>query len=496
MSKEYVYTYNAALLQYGSGFLGTTSLESSLLYGLLAYWTLNDASIGKAVDSLGYNDLSVYGYTQDIPTKISKGLQGSLAVTTNILKKDTSAIYSGNTDQFAVSVWCRGDTSCTGAQRHWVLARCGFEVSAGYAFELQANKNSNTFLGAYYLIDTSFKIVTGTTQIQQNTWYNVVLSADGIGQTVKLYVNGILDQEGLALEKNIQIPTKEFKIGNGYSGAVYSINGYIDEVGLWNRGLSASEVSTLYNLGQGLTYPFDGTYPNSLADVITSTVSNIGTTSASCGGNCTVTGGVSVTSKGICWGTSYNPTITTASASTNNGTGTGVYYSDITGLSAGTNYHVRAYAANSIGVEYGKDVALTTNSSLYGAELITNGTFDSSANWDIQTNTAFIYGGICDVSTTITFSQIIKQYIDISVNTTPNLHIEFDVCTYTRGKLRFVYGTKDTYSTANGIDYAAVGHYTHDDSVDNIAAPMSLSFFSWDQSVNMKIDNVSVKKIL
>lgn len=95
--------------------------------------------------------------------------------------------------------------------------------------------------------------------------------------------------------------------------------------------------------------------------VTTTAISNIATTSATSGGNVTSDGGASVTSKGVCWGLSSNPT--TSGSTTNDGTGTGIYVSSITGLSANTTYHVRAYAINSQGTSYGSDISFTTLSS-------------------------------------------------------------------------------------------------------------------------------------
>jgi hypothetical protein len=39
----------------------------------------------------------------------------------------------------------------------------------------------------------------------------------------------------------------------GRYGTNYT-NGSIDQVGIWNRILTADEISTLYNLGEGLPY--------------------------------------------------------------------------------------------------------------------------------------------------------------------------------------------------------------------------------------------------
>lgn len=102
--------------------------------------------------------------------------------------------------------------------------------------------------------------------------------------------------------------------------------------------------------------------------VTTTTVSGITTTSAVSGGNVTDDGGADVTARGVCWGTSANPT--TAGSKTTDGTGTGSFSSNLTGLTPGTKYYVRAYATNSVGTAYGNEVEFTAT-AVVGATVTT-----------------------------------------------------------------------------------------------------------------------------
>lgn len=97
----------------------------------------------------------------------------------------------------------------------------------------------------------------------------------------------------------------------------------------------------------------------SLPIVITTNVTNLTQTTAVSGGNVTNDGGSDVTARGVCWGTTKNPTVSVSKSS--NGTGIGAFTSNITGLSANTNYHVRAYATNEAGTSYGNDVTFNTS---------------------------------------------------------------------------------------------------------------------------------------
>jgi len=65
-----------------------------------------------------------------------------------------------------------------------------------------------------------------------------------------------------------------------------------------------------------------------------------------------------VTVRGICWSMAHNPTL--SDSYTTDGGGTGSFTSNLTGLTAGTTYFVRAYATNSMGTTYGNEVSFTT----------------------------------------------------------------------------------------------------------------------------------------
>ncbi|MEI7676728.1 MAG: arabinogalactan endo-1,4-beta-galactosidase [Bacteroidales bacterium] len=90
----------------------------------------------------------------------------------------------------------------------------------------------------------------------------------------------------------------------------------------------------------------------------TTAISNIKSDSALSGGNITADGGSTITARGVCWNTAHNPTI--ANSKTVDGSGMGSFVSQITGLSTGTLYYVRAYATTEKGTAYGNEVNFTS----------------------------------------------------------------------------------------------------------------------------------------
>lgn len=94
---------------------------------------------------------------------------------------------------------------------------------------------------------------------------------------------------------------------------------------------------------------------------LTTTAAAPALTTATSGGNISSDGGAAITARGVCWNTSAGPTV--ANSKTIDGTGTGIFASSVTGLTAGTIYYIRAYATNSAGTAYGNEVSFNTFSS-------------------------------------------------------------------------------------------------------------------------------------
>jgi len=108
---------------------------------------------------------------------------------------------------------------------------------------------------------------------------------------------------------------------------------------------------------------------NSTPSVSTLPATSITQTSATSGGNVTSDGGATVTSRGVCWSTIPNPTI--SDNHTSDGSGTGTFTSTLNGLSPNTPYYIRAYATNSAGTAYGSQVSFTTSAGFVCGASIT-----------------------------------------------------------------------------------------------------------------------------
>jgi hypothetical protein len=159
-------------------------------------------------------------------------------------------------------------------------------------------------------------------------------------------------------------------------------------------------------------YSPDSTFTSAHIPTLTTTsISGITLTTILSGGNITSDGCTAITSRGVCWSTTANPTISDSKSS--DGDGSGQYVSNIIGLTSGSTYHIRAYATNSAGTAYGEDVLFSTlghspasltqpatNVSDTSATL--NGTVNANS---LSTTVTFEYGTTTSYSSSITADQ-------------------------------------------------------------------------------------------
>lgn len=117
--------------------------------------------------------------------------------------------------------------------------------------------------------------------------------------------------------------------------------------------------------GQYLTYNAGGTPIWSGAGTValsTTAASGITQTAAQSGGSISSDGGATITARGVVWSRDPNPTVA-LSTKTNDGSGTGTFTSNITGLAAGYTYYVRSYATNANGTTYGNPINFVTTAA-------------------------------------------------------------------------------------------------------------------------------------
>lgn len=147
--------------------------------------------------------------------------------------------------------------------------------------------------------------------------------------------------------------------GNGTGSFSSSITNLLPSSAYFVRAYAVNSIGTGY--GNELSFTTGAVV---LPTVSTTAITNITTNSAVSGGSITADGGSSITTRGIVWSTSQNPTIALTTKTTD-GTALGSFISNMITLVQNTTYYVKAYATNSAGTAYGNQVEFKTTVDVY-----------------------------------------------------------------------------------------------------------------------------------
>ena len=182
-----------------------------------------------------------------------------------------------------------------------------------------------------------------------------VLTVGHLSAQVAINTDGSLPDNSAMLD--VKSATKGFLAPRMTAAQRIAIANPVAGLVIWCSNCSLLGELQVYN-GITWTNMIGGVAGATLPVLTTSPVNSVTADAAISGGNITYDGGGAITEKGVCWSTTSNPTI--ENSKTANGSGTGEFTSNITGLTAGTLYYVRAYATNITGTTYGDELSFTT----------------------------------------------------------------------------------------------------------------------------------------
>jgi len=251
--------------------------QAALTNGLVAYYPLEATSGLTATDEVGGNDGTLAGQFDGdngwTTGKIGGGLEfkrygrdNPYPDTTNIGWIDANDLLEtvnpttgvlNDTDSYTFSAWAEWAPKL-GGDSNWGYAIWGANTAVGdngNVIRIGANKTAD---GVFTRTDHTFG--ANTVDWTDEAWHLLTLAFDPNGNgNADWYVDGSLvvskdDDPGLDREKAWSTATL-FHFGMEMEGnqATDGWSGKLDELAIWNRELSAQEISDLYNDGDGVS---------------------------------------------------------------------------------------------------------------------------------------------------------------------------------------------------------------------------------------------------
>ena len=330
---------------------------------------------------------TVYGEETEITTKaldftigspaqgdvLGLGFSYTISWTANISDKLKIELYQGS----SIAETLADETDNTGTY-DWTVSNTLSEAS-DYKIKISSVANSSTTSETGIFSIASEAPPSVSTGEITNINYS---SASVSGNINNFGIESSATQHGHCWSTS-EYPTvinSKTELGSTNTTSIFSSNltELTDNTTYYVRAYATNSIGTSY----GEQKVFITTIIPTLPIVTTNAVTNISYTTATCGGNVTsggdekISGEVkSVTARGVCYSTSQNPDI--SNDHTTDGSGTGTFISNLTGLTYNTTYYVRAYATNSVGTSYGEQKTFTTlEFDLVEMVLVQGGSFE------------------------------------------------------------------------------------------------------------------------
>ncbi|MDB5245612.1 MAG: hypothetical protein JWQ40_6, partial [Segetibacter sp.] len=235
-----------------------------------------------------------------------------------------------------------------------------------------------------YSNEINFTTLTNVPALAITTGSATSVTATTASVTGSLSGTGTVTARGVCWSTSQNPTTNNSKTNNGTGTGNFTaaLTGLTSGTTYYVRAYATTSTGTTY--GNEVSFIAQTTNAPALT-ITTGSAASVTATTASVSGSIGGTG--TVTTRGICWSTSQNPT--TNNSKTNDGAGTGNFTAALTGLTAGTAYYVRAYATTSSGTTYGNEVSFTTLTTSAPTLTITTGSAAS-----ITATTASVTGSI------------------------------------------------------------------------------------------------------
>lgn len=220
---------------------------SPLWNDLLAYYTADNTPN----DALGnYNGILLNGTTYDTGI-INQGF--SLDGVNDTVDFGNVLDFDGSTP-FSVSCWI--NTNNVTSSNVPLAKAQNLAPFTGYWFLIMDTGELRFYL-SNDLNSPNYLSVENSITLSTSTWYHCVMTYDGSKSStgLKLYVDNALNTQNV-ISNTLTGSTsnsRNFKLGARNNGFFY--NGLIDEVAVFNKELTPSEVTELYNSGAGKQYP-------------------------------------------------------------------------------------------------------------------------------------------------------------------------------------------------------------------------------------------------
>lgn len=220
----------------------------ALIDNLISYWSLDEAS-GTRADSHGSNDLTDNNFTGSDTGKVGNAADLEQMSQHYLSHVDNADLSTGDID-CSFSLWVKPE-SLSGFPM--ILSK-GSEVGTDREYALYVDTSDSNRLVWQYGTFGAGHVLTSASGLSNGVWAHIVVGYDSVNNQQFMYINGVAETPITNTQATLE-GTDPLQLGAGTSQGLYW-DGLIDEFGFWKRVLTSSEVTELYNGGNGRDYSY------------------------------------------------------------------------------------------------------------------------------------------------------------------------------------------------------------------------------------------------
>lgn len=225
---------------------------STLQHGLTAYWSF-DGDTANATAALGGDalDAATRGNSGTTTNGVLGGAATFSGFSGSYLNIDGEIIDTAARPSFTVSAWFQADTVPSGSSRTMIFeTEPSFTISLGLR---EGSDSANTKIQFFTHMDNDYAPDVAVEMPDERvvgSWIHATVTYDRESRVLRTYINGNevgTMQNDLPGDADLNWNFDGFHLGTYRRADDRWFDGKIDEVAVWERELSAGEISLLYS---------------------------------------------------------------------------------------------------------------------------------------------------------------------------------------------------------------------------------------------------------
>jgi len=220
---------------------GSGAQINSVNAGLTGWWKFDESSGSTAADSSIMNSPGSFA----AGTPAAAFATGKYSNAVNFSGTGAAGYVDinqamGFNKDFTISFWSK---STEASNWRWFLNVNGYGSAADGGIQLATNSGSPRWsYGPFFVTEAAGGLASTMYPANDTAWHLMTYTRSGT--TLSLYINGVAKGTSTTTTTNNINTTAQIKVGRGPTDA-YTLNGMIDDLRIYNRALTQTEISYL-----------------------------------------------------------------------------------------------------------------------------------------------------------------------------------------------------------------------------------------------------------